>query len=273
MLSLMIRLFNTDHSNSSGWRRRVLNVGRRFIAIAVVCYGANFVSQCSDSEVRGTQGLSGKGGSLARFATTETHLYAVDHSSLHVFRFESDGATAFVNSIELGTGVETIATRGTGLFIGTTQAMIIYDIGNPDYPQYLSEYSHFTGCDPVVVQDTLAFVTLRTTGCRPATANTLDILNVKDPKQPSVVVSYRLESPYGLGIDGNLLFVCDGEHGLKVYDVTNLYYLKLLQKFDVEAFDVIPDEGLLVLTGRQGIVQYDYSDKRNIREISRISIP
>jgi hypothetical protein len=273
MLSLMIRLFSIDHIGSNVWRRRIFNVGRRFIAIAVVCYGAHFVSQCSDNEVRGTQGLSGKGGSLARFATTDTHLYAVDNSSLHVFRFEPDGATSFVNSFELGTGVETIATLGTELFIGTMQAMIIYDIGNPDYPQYLSEYSHFTGCDPVVVQDTLAFVTLRTTGCRPSTANTLDILNVKDPKQPSIVVSYGLESPYGLGIDGNLLFVCDGKHGLKVYDVSNLYYLQLLQKFDVEAFDVIPDDGLLVLTGREGVVQYDYSDKRNIREISRISIP
>ena len=124
------------------------------------------------------------------------------------------------------------------------------------------------------MQDTLAFVTLRTAGCRPSAANTLDIINIKTPDQPILVATYGLQSPYGLGVDGDLLFVCEGENGLKIFDVSNPYNLVVLKDYsEVDAYDVIPNRGILVLTGKRGIVQYDYSDHNNIRQLSSIDIP
>lgn len=228
---------------------------------------------CASEDGSPSSGLSGKGGSLARFAVTSTHLYAVDNDELHVYQFMENGSVSLVNSVDLGPGIETIATLDTRLYIGTNQAMLIYDISSPANPLHLSQFRHFIGCDPVVVQDTLAFVTLRTTGCRPGVANTLDIVNIKVPAQPVLVASYGLQSPYGLGVDGDLLFVCEGENGMKIFDISNPHNLTVLRDYrDVDAYDVIPNGGILVLTGKHGIVQYDYSDHSNIRQLSAINI-
>lgn len=228
---------------------------------------------CSENEAAHSGDLSGKGGSLARFATTTTHLYAVDDDELKVYQFLDGGAISQINSQKLGPGVETITARQQWLYIGTNQAMLIYDISQPASPTYVSEYQHIIGCDPVVVQDTLAFVTLRTSGCRPVGANTLDILNIKDPANPSLISSYTLQSPYGLGVDGNLLFVCEGDNGLTILNVADPHGPIVLKEYqDVNAYDVIPDNGILILTGRQGIVQYDYTDYKNIQRLSTITV-
>ncbi|MEJ1237539.1 hypothetical protein WBG78_05410 [Chryseolinea sp. T2] len=229
------------------------------------------VSGCSEDGAEAN--LTGKGGSLARFATSPTHLYAVDNEELHVYQFMDGGAISRVNKVSLGPGVETIAAMGDRLYIGTNEAMIILDISSPSNPILMSQHSHFVGCDPVVVQDTLAFVTLRTTSCRPSSVNILEVVDVKDVRQPLLVSSYALESPYGLGIDGDLLFVCEGENGLKVFNVTDPKNLQLLKDYqDVDAYDVITKSGLLVLTGKNGIIQYDYTDRNNIRKLSTIAI-
>ena len=42
--------------------------------------------------------------------------------------------------------------------------MLIYDIAEDGTPTYLSAFEHWTGCDPVVVSDNKAYVTL-SSGC------------------------------------------------------------------------------------------------------------
>ncbi|WP_254073597.1 hypothetical protein [Cellulophaga sp. HaHaR_3_176] len=55
--------------------------------------------------------------------------------------------------------------------------------------------------------------------------------------------SYAMDSPYGLGIKGDKIFVCDGDSGLKVYDKTDVENLIPLNHFnDINTFDVIPLE-------------------------------
>ena len=41
---------------------------------------------------------------------------------------------------------------------------------------------------------------------------------------------------------------------------------------DVQAFDVIPNKGVLILTGKGGVVQYDYTDNTAIKKLSTISV-
>lgn len=230
------------------------------------------LSACGD-DVGGRSAGQGRAGSLARFAVTASHLYAVDDDELLVYQLYDGGQIGYYGSVSLGMGVETITTRDTLLYIGTNRAMMIYDISKPSTPAFVSQFDHFVGCDPVVVQDTLAYVTLRTTGCRQVTANTIDIVNIKDPRKPLLVVTHGLQSPYGLGVDGELLFVCEGVNGLKVFNVSDPFDLKLVKAYpDVDAYDVIPNHGLLVLTGKTGVVQYDYTDHNNITELSTIGI-
>lgn len=241
---------------------------RRFFLLVTVLI---VIAACDDPDSPGTE-FTGKSGSMARFAITDTHLYAVDDESLNVYQIMGDGSLEKVNSASLEPGVETIFARDRWLYVGTNSAMLTYDISNPASPLIVSTYAHFVGCDPVVVQDTLAFVTIRAANCRDAGINTLDIINIKNPAKPTLLSNYTLESPYGLGVDNNLLFVCEGDHGLNVFDISNPHNAVLVKRYhDVNAFDVIPNDGILILTGTDGIMQYDYSDQQAIKKLSTIS--
>jgi hypothetical protein len=55
--------------------------------------------------------------------------------------------------------------------------------------------------------------------------------------------------------------------------VSNPFNAMLVKNYkDVNAFDVIPNEGVLIMTGQDGIMQYDYSDQNAIKKISTIPV-
>jgi hypothetical protein len=88
-----------------------------------------------------------------------------------------------------------------------------------------------------------------------------------------LIKSYAMQEPYGLGIDGSTLFLCDGAAGLKIYDVTDDESIILIKHFpDNETFDVILGAGLALVIGPGGLRQYDYSNVGDIRLLSTISI-
>jgi hypothetical protein len=245
----------------------------RILFIVCVSLAGFAAFSCMDSDGTTTGGLAGKGGSTARFAVTATHLYAVEDDALKVYQLMGNGALEKINTIDLSPDVETIFVRDHWLYLGTVNAMITYDIATPASPLYISSYSHFVSCDPVVVQDTLAFVTLRTYSCRPSNENHLEIINIKNPQQPVMLTSYGLNSPYGLGVDGDLLFVCEGESGLTVLNVKDPMNVRLIKRYDEDnAYDVIPNKGTLILTGKDGVAQYDYTDADAIKKLSLIPV-
>lgn len=70
-----------------------------------------------------------------------------------------------------------------------------------------------------------------------------------------------MDNPYGLGVKENLLFICDGTSGLKVYNKTDVEDLKLLDHFkDINTYDVIPLDERLLMIGDNDLFQYEYSD-------------
>jgi hypothetical protein len=67
-----------------------------------------------------------------------------------------------------------------------------------------------------------------------------------------------MESPKGLGVDGDFLFVCDNNN-LLVYSKKNILDLELKKTFPIsQAYDVIPYYGNLIVTSKAGILQYSY---------------
>ena len=84
-----------------------------------------------------------------------------------------------------------------------------------------------------------------------------------------------MENPYGLGIDDDMLFVCDGTAGLKIYDASDPLNLgsNLVKVYsDMTPYDVILLGSILVLISPEGLFQYDYSDINNIQLLSFITI-
>jgi hypothetical protein len=128
-------------------------------------------------------------------------------------------------------------------------------------------------CDPVIADDNFAYVTLRSgTACQGFT-NQLEVLNITKLMQPSLVKTYAMTNPHGLSKDGNLLFICDGRDGLKVYNAAQPDKLQLLQTIgNLETFDVIAFNGIAIVVAKDGLYQYDYSNPSNLKLLSRLSI-
>lgn len=218
----------------------------------------------------------GVGGSMARFTIVDSALYAVDDIMMHVFSLADADNPLLANTVDIGWGIETIYPFKNNLFVGSTSGMFIYNIDNPLQPTYMSEVQHIRSCDPVVANDTYAFVTLRSENgnlvCGESFSNQLDVIDVTDVMNARWLKSYDMLSPYGLGLDGNYLFVTEGDFGLKVFDITDVnkidqHMLHHITGFN--AYDVIPLNGTLILTGLDGLYQFDYT---NIDEIKMLSL-
>lgn len=234
--------------------------------------GGVFTTTAMDGARAGSESGGGVGGSMARFAITGDHLYAVDHRDLVTFNI-ANGSTSKVDQQNVGWAIETIFPYRENLFIGSEAAMYIYELANPAKPQQLSVYWHATACDPVVVEGDYAFVTLRKTDTCPMGVNQLDVVDVADLTNPQKVKVYEMINPHGLGIDDGNLFISEGDHGLKIMDASDPHNIKQLRHItDIKTYDVIPFNGVLMVTGRDGIVQYDYTDINDLKHLSTIPV-
>jgi hypothetical protein len=223
-----------------------------------------------------SQMQTGIGGSMARFTIMKNHLYSISNSTMQVFDINNLDNPVPGARLDIGWGIETIFPYKETLFLGSQSGMIIYDNTNPDLPTHLSTFSHIASCDPVVVENDIAYVTLRGgTSCRNNFTNQLDVLDVSDLTNPKLLTTHPMTNPHGVGIDNGILFICEGNAGLKVFDASDIYKIPqnmLAYYGDFDAFDVIPYNNNLIVVGNEGLYQYDYSDPQNIRFLSMISI-
>ena len=225
--------------------------------------------------VKTSSNTPGLGGSMARFTIASNTLYVVDQSSLNRFNISSPANPVATGTSYIGRNIETIFPYKNHLFIGSTDGMYIYNINNPDNPAYVSTYIHGTACDPVVVDDNYAYITLRSgTPCN-TTFNQLEVVNIQNLASPTLTVTVPMTNPHGLGKDGDQLFICDGADGLKVYNAANVNTIAANQVAhftNIQATDVIPFNNTLMMIGSDGLYQYDYSNISNITLLSRIPV-
>jgi hypothetical protein len=238
-----------------------------FDAIGVTRFGSQEVSFNSTS--------TGISGSMARFTIFNDYMYSVHNNALKLFNIADIPGISPANSITLDRVVETIFPYDGKLFLGTTTGMLVYGLASPGNPVFISAFDHINSCDPVVVQGDYAYVTLRSGNECFGFTNQLDVVDISSIENPFLVKTYPMYNPHGLGIDNNVLFICDGDAGLKVYDATDPMeiHLNQLEHFPgIKTFDVIPLGGVLMLIGADGLFQYDYSDLDNLTLLSTIPV-
>lgn len=234
----------------------------------------------SSDQSSGSGSSSGTGGSMARFALYDKYLYAVSTSDLKLFNVERPASPVLNKTVSMGGGIETIFPYKDKLFIGSQTGMMIYDNSDPTQPKQLSVFQHARVCDPVVVSDNLAYVTLRSGTTCAGTLNELDVVDITSLTSPKLLKTYPMRNPYGLGIDFPNLFVCEGAYGLKSFNASDpLQIDKNLQQSmdDLQAYDVIPlgvvsGKKILLLIGRDGFYQFDYSNPAQLRLLSKIPV-
>ena len=241
--------------------------------LLVVLFLSNCQKESADIGGGNIGGATGKGGSMAKFTIANDHLYLINEKQLKVYDLSNASNPTEVNELDVDFGIETVFSLGNKLFIGSIDGVYIYDISDPANILYLSHYDHITSCDPVVANDTLAFVTLNSrSACRWQTGdNRLDILDIKNIVNPQLLKSVQMENPKGLGVDGNYLFVCNGDQGVKIFDISNIYQLEQISGIlGIDAYDVILNNNILILVGKDGLFQYDYSDIHQLELLSNI---
>jgi hypothetical protein len=221
-------------------------------------------------------GGAGTGGSMARFMLNDDYLYVIAVPvRLKTVDITTASDMAVIDSVDVPRNMETLFRLENNLFVGTTTGMLIFDLVNPQKPVQISSYDHLTACDPVIVDGQYAYVTLRTGNMCNNGQNLLEVIDISSITNPFLVKSYPMFNPHGLGTDGDLLFVCDGAAGLKIYDKSDPLAIitnQIAHYEDFDTYDVIPMDGILMLVGEGGIYQYDYSDPTNIIQISHIVI-
>jgi hypothetical protein len=217
----------------------------------------------------------GQGGSMARFTLINEYLYTVSNSDLYAFNIANPREPKYVNKTAINNNqtIETIYPFKNKLFIGSNQGMFIYDVSTPGNPVKQGQFVHARSCDPVIADDTRAWVTLRTGTTCGGNINQLEVVNIEDLTNPSLIKQYGMTNPFGLGKEGNILFICDGKDGIKVYDATDASNLKLIKQIDgMEPYDVIAWNNIALVVAKDGLYQFDYSNVNNIRLLSKISL-
>ena len=219
-----------------------------------------------------SSGSVGVNGSMSRFALYKDYLYTVINNKMNIIDLSGDEPKKAAEDIPVGWNVETIFSYKDNMFMGTPTGMLIYSVANPLKPEYVVSVTHIFGCDPVVVENDMAYVTIHAGNFCGQNNNDLIIYDVSNVKSPKHIVTYAMTKPKGLGIDNGTLFVCDD--GLKIFNASDPQTLmanRLAHFADIDGFDVIPFDNLLMMIAEDGLYQYDYTDLKKIRRLSKLS--
>ncbi|PID60480.1 MAG: hypothetical protein CSB44_10360 [Gammaproteobacteria bacterium] len=222
------------------------------------------LSSCGDSSsdstgAGGSGGLgngTGVGGSTARMTIAGDYLYALAESDLQLFDITTPFAPNPWSRVNIARDVETIFPYEDYLLMGASSGMYIYDNTDKANPRELGSLLHAVAEDPVVASRNHAYVTLRSDS---GGANQLDVIDISDPTNPTLVKSLGMQYPRGLSAssDGDSLYVCDDVAGLKTFDISDPTNPAPRDTLDVNCRDVIAHEQkLYAITGTE-LVQYD----------------
>lgn len=221
-----------------------------------------------------------KGGSMAcmtRHETNKNVMYAITDKQLKVLNISNAKQPRLVgNPININDQIETVYCEGNRLFVGAREGVHVYSLNNPERPQFVGRYRHQEMQDPVVVEGNRGYLTLRNLSGRSGN-NQLQILDMSNPANPRRLNSINMTNPQGLGVDGSLLFVCDGRAGLKMYNVANASSPTLLQtqRLNGNTYDVIVlgEYNVVMCVSGNEVVQYRYRSRApHLTELSRFGI-
>jgi hypothetical protein len=242
--------------------------------LIIILSFAFLMNSCNKESVSDKSSSAGAGGSTARFTISGNFLYVVDNTSLKAFDISNPAAAPVLKSTtNVGVNIETIFPYQDKLFIGSSFAMHIYSLSNPEKPVKLAQAQYMVrmACDPVVAKDSTAYATLNSIGPCGGGVSSLVVYNIKNISNPVLKTTIPLASPHGLGISDNALYVCDELSGLKVFNIQDTYSPQLVRTITGETFfDVIPFGNILICQVSNGIALYDISTRHQPIFLSKV---
>jgi hypothetical protein len=253
---------------------KILTMKKNIIPLFVFIVLTLNISCDKTSDAKGNPGISGRGGSLARFTIAGNYLYMVDKSQLKVFNISDPSSPELRSTTNVGFEIETIFPFKDKLFVGSTSVVHIFSIENPELPKKLSTAISpqvMRRCDPVVARDSVAYATLRTNGMCGGISSMLVVYDIRDVLNPVQVNQLPVAEPYGLGYADNALYVCD-KSSLLVFDIADAYHPAWTKQLtDGDYFDVIPQGNTLVCWIKNGVALYDITNRLDPQLITSIN--
>lgn len=213
-------------------------------------------------------------GTVNRISALNGYVYVISKAVLSVYEIDQF-SQVFTGGISFN--METIYPFSDRIFIGTNNSVEIYDVSNPAEPMYEGSFWHATSCDPVLpVSENIAYATLRTgefAQC-PGDINALVILDISNQNLVSQIQEIEMQSPYGLAMINTILYVGEGENGLKSFNAENPGNPSLISwNRDVTAYDVLAhptNPNILLITGPDGFQQYQLAPSSELQLLSSI---
>jgi hypothetical protein len=82
-------------------------------------------------------------------------------------------------------------------------------------------------------------------------------------------------NPHGLALSGDHLYIAEGQHGLKSFNVANVMgidqnQLEFLKSMN--SVDIIPGPKSLIVIGPDGVCQFDYTKPDKLKPLSCINV-
>nr|MBS0038471.1 hypothetical protein [Saprospiraceae bacterium] len=223
---------------------------------------------------------NGQSGSITRFVVHNDYMYVLNLNEVKTFSLSDPDNPQLVNVLTTDFGLETIIIYDETIFIGSTNALYILGIDQPDSPVLLSKSDRgeilLEGCDPVVVKDHFAYSTIKIINniCGIINAvSALVVYDIEDKLNPVFISQYPMNQPNGLGYKGNYLLVCDGgNHLVEVFDISNPHKVVLTDySFGVsDPVDIIIKGEQAIISSKKEFRLYDISDIENIRPLGVI---
>lgn len=200
-------------------------------------------------------------GTLNKITTLNDYAYVVGAHKMYVFS-DHGYQMESLNQVDIAGDVETVYPYDNHLYVGTQSSMTLLSVSNPELPYEVSTYFHPTSCDPVLPNGDIAYLTLRSadnSGCA-GDENTLTVIDMTNKSNPTELHTEVMNSPYGMTLDGNYLWVGEGSNGLTLFDNTNPAAPMPIKTFtNVLAYDVIAtpaQPNRIYVTGAGGMEIY-----------------
>ncbi len=219
-------------------------------------------------------------GSISRMAFSGNLLYVIGSSRLSTYSMENN-LLINTNNQQQTFGMETVIVRDGFLYVGSQSGMHTYSLENARVPAFLSTFTHFTGCDPVAVENDIAIVTVRDgRDCGNTSLNVMYVLDISDKSNPVELTSANMNNPRGVALYNGTIYLCDGDAGLKVFDLDGGSFPTVAQR-QLQVFDevsmtdvaVLPYAAgdILLTVGAEHLSQFSISSTGELSPTSRVA--
>lgn len=221
-------------------------------------------------------------GSYSTMLPLGNKLYVVSKTKIFTYDATDAKDPILLDTKELGFDIESLIHHDGLLLIGSKSNMYIFSLDENGIPVRESQTEYFgfadglCNSDPIVVRNSIAYVTLSTIVSQCGNSrivNELRVYNITDFKNPILINQQDMSLPKGLGLGKEKLFICDGIDGLIILDIKNPKSpLKEKAIAGFEAYDLIVKNEVLMVVAKDELLQFDISIENDIKLLSTIEL-